>query len=442
MRRYLFLAIAGLLAFAAAAAVANYFFVRPTVLKIAVARGTDDQQLATAMARVFSAARDDVRLRVTPVNSAAASAAALQAGEVDLAIVRSDISMPPSGQTLVILHHNPALLIARGDEEISSVVELKGKRVGIVKGVAAGTGNSMLLDVILAQYDVQTGLVEHIALDRAEMYEAMKARRVDVLFVVGTITSDMVGDAVAAAAQASGGVNFVPIAEAKAIAQRAPALESIEIVRGSFGGNPPRPATTFDTLGVTARLIARSSMRESTAADLTRLLFSERLAIAQIAPIANQIEAPPTTKGAALPVHPGAAAYLDDEEKGFFDQYSDFIYIGAMLVSVIGSGLAALASRVSTVSHGEFDILLERLLVILKAARAAATPDELDRLETETDEILVAGMANRRLQKVDSHGMAALALALDQARRAIRERRALVERPPARLVDASRIARE
>jgi hypothetical protein len=184
--------------------------------------------------------------------------------------------------------------------------------------------------------------------------------------------------------------------------------------------------------------MARASLRDSIGSDLTRLLFSERPSIAQISPLANQIEAPDTTKGAALPVHAGAAAYLDDEEKGFFDKYSDFIYIGAMLLSIVGSGLAAVASRVSSISHTELDRLIERLLEILKGARRAVTPGELDRLETETDEILVESVANRRIHGVDAHGMAALSLALDQARRAIRERRALVELAPPRLVEPPR----
>ena len=440
MRRTLLIAIAGGLAFASAAVVVNYFFLRPAALRVAVARDTDDHKLMIAAARVFSATRENVRLRIVPVNTAAASAAALRAGEADLAVVRSDIAVPPNGQTLVILHHNPALLIARADSKVAEVPDLQGKKIGVIRGTASGEGNSMLLDVILAQYDVPANAIEHVLLDRTEVAEAMRSHRIDAAFVVAPATSDVVTDVVAATAQSGGGVTFVPIADAKAIAQRLPALESIEIVRGAFGGNPPRPSASFDTLAVSARLMARASMRDSVAADLTRILFTERLAIAQIAPLANQIEAPPVTKGAALPVHPGAAAYLDDEEKGFFDQYSDFIYIGAMLFSVVGSGLAALASRMTSVQHTEFDLLLERLLQILRNARSAGRSEDLDRLEQEIDEILVSGIANRRLHGMDAHGMAALTLALDQARRAVRERRGLLERIPGRPTEAPRTA--
>ena len=76
----------------------------------------------------------------------------------------------------------------------------------------------------------------------------MKDGRVDVVFVVGPATSEVVTDVVSAATHVSGGVIFVPIAEAKAIAQRLPALESIDIVRGTFGGKPPRPASLLKRL--------------------------------------------------------------------------------------------------------------------------------------------------------------------------------------------------
>ena len=440
MRRYLLIAIACSLTLASAVAVANYFFFRPAALRVAVARDTDDYRLMLAAAHVFAASHDDLRLRIVPVNTAAASAAALQAGEVDLSVVRSDIALPSNGQTLVILHHNPALLVAPAGSPIHDVVDLRGKRVGIVKGAASGEGNSALLNVVLNQYDLPASAVDHVLLNRADAGEAMRTGRVDAFFVVGPANSDVVTGAVSALTASTGGAAFIPIADAKAIAQRLPSLESIEIVRGAFGGNPPRPAESFDTLGVSARLMARASLRDSIAGDLTRLLFSERLSIAQIAPIANQIEAPSTTKGANLPVHPGAAAYLDDEEKSFFDQYSDFIYIGAMVLSVVGSGLAAVASRMSSVRHTELDHLLARLLEILKDARSAARSDELETLESETDEILVSGIANRRLHGVDGHGMAALTLALDQARRAIRDRREQLSRATPRLVEPSRNA--
>lgn len=439
MLRGLYIASAAGLLIAGAAAGLNYAFLRPTTLRVAVSQGTDDHRLVEAIARVFSG-RDGVRLRVVPVSTANASSAALQSENVDLAVIRSDISIPPNGQTLVILHRNPALLVGRGDDTIGSVPDLKGKTVGIVRGTATGMGNVKLFDTILAQYEIDPGAVRHEVIERDAMAEAVKSRQVDAIFVVGPATADFPSEAVTAMTKAAGSAKFIPIAEAKAIAQRSNVLESTEIVRGAFGGDPPRPSEAFETVGVSMRLMARASLRDSTAGEVTRRLFSERLSIAKLEKLANQIEAPATDKGAALPVHPGAAAFLDDEEKNFFDKYSDFIYLGAMALSVLGSGLAAVATRMSNTRHSEFDRVLERLLEILKAARGSGHPDELDDLEKQTDEILASSLANRRLRGLDSHAMTALGLALDQARDAIRERRTTLARQPRRPVEAPRLA--
>ncbi|HMN74015.1 MAG TPA: TAXI family TRAP transporter solute-binding subunit [Rhodoblastus sp.] len=440
MLRGLYIASAVGLALAGAAVAVNYVFLRPAVLRVAVAQGTDDHRLVDAIGRAFAVHRDGVRLRVVPVGTASASSAALQSESVDLAVVRSDIAVPSNGQTLVILHRNPALLIARGDDAIGSVSDLKGKTVGIVRGVASGVGNVTLFDTILAHYEIDPQLVRHEVLGRDGMADAIKSRQVDALFVVGPATANISGEAVAAVVRASGSAKFIPIAESKAIAQRFSALESTEIVRGAFGGDPPRPADAFETIGVSVRLMARASLQDSIAAEITRRLFAERPSIARLEKLANQIEAPATDKGAAMPVHPGAAAYLDDEEESFFDKYSDFIYLGAMALSVIGSAFAAVATRISHTRHTEFDRLLERLLEILKSARTAGRVDDLDEMEREADEILVSSFASRHLTGLDSHAMTAMGLALEQVRDAIRERRGVLRKQSLRPVEASRIA--
>ena len=74
-------------------------------------------------------------------------------------------------------------------------------------------------------------------------------------------------------------------------------------------------------------------------------------AVAAASPLANRMEEPSTEKSAAFPVHPGAAAYLDGDEESFLDKYSDLIYIGAMLMSVLASAAAALACRMTAANH-------------------------------------------------------------------------------------------
>ena len=91
-------------------------------------------------------------------------------------------------------------------------------------------------------------------------------------------------------------------------------------------------------------------------------------------PLANLIDAPDTSKSAALPVHPGAANYLDDNEETFFERYGDWIYILMAVLGFGGSAVAAIASRFSQKKDERADHLLGRLLSILKDARTPAIP--------------------------------------------------------------------
>jgi len=235
---------------------------------------------------------------------------------------------------------------------------------------------------------------------------------------------------------------FLPIAEAKAIAERSPQYEEFEVTRGAFGGAQPKPALDFDTLGVSTRLLARSSLSNETAGEVTRLMLAARPAIAARIAIANRIEAPPADKGAALPVHPGALAFLDDDEQSFFEKYSDAFYIGAMCLSVLGTGLAAAAARLTRHNAADADKIVRRLIEITKAARAAEHAAELEDYEEEADELLAQALAPATVHVLSVNRMGALSLALNQVRHAIGERRQSLLATPVRTQFAPRIVRE
>ncbi len=424
-RRYTFLILAGGLATAGAIALGGWWAGRPTALRVAVVHDSEDAQLVVAISQDFSKRREDVRIKPVYVNDAGAAAASLEANNADMAVVRSDIRLPLNGQTLALLHRNAAILLAGREAKINHISDLRGRAVGVIRGPTTGTGNLRLFDAILAQYEVPAKEVTVVELRREGVFEAMSSGKVAAVMTVGALNTQSVRDVVSAATMATGGDPvFIPVTEAKAMALNAPVFEAMEIVRGSFGGSPPKPAESVETLGVSVRLMAANTMKDSLAGAITRLLFSNRPSIAQVAPLANQFEAPSTDRGAAIPVHPGAAAYLDDEEETFFDKYSDVIYIGAMVLSVFGSAAAAVASRAGAAGKGaDSDRLLRQLLDVLRNARSSETLAALDVLEQETDDILIGGIAARNLRTLDPQMIHALTLALDQARLAIRERR-------------------
>lgn len=73
-------------------------------------------------------------------------------------------------------------------------------------------------------------------------------------------------------------------------------------------------------------IVAPKSLSENVVAMFTRKLFAVRPSLAREMPNAAKIEKPSTDKDAALPAHPGAAAYIDGNERTFMEKYGDYIW--------------------------------------------------------------------------------------------------------------------
>lgn len=393
-----------------------------STLRVAVGPANgEDTRILYAIAQILKREQSSVRLRVIPTEGPAQSAQALEAGQVELAVVRSDAAMPANAPTVAILHTNAALLVAPAESGIAHVSDLAGKTVGVLRGNAT---NERLLDVILAQYGVPSTLVNRKLLQPADLAEA--ASGLDAVLVFGAIPGMVIDDAVSALSQSRpGGLVFIGVSEAEALAQRQPAYEAVRIVRGTFGGTPPRPPDNVTTLGVTFRLVAKANVDQTDITELTRQIFENRTELASMVPLAAGIAAPDTAKAARHPVHPGAAAFLDDEELTFMERYGDWIYFGVMVVGFFGSAFAAVSSRFRRQSH-EQARRLDQLLGIMRAARRCNDPGELDRLEQDADDIFAATLQIATHEEIDPNRLAAFSLALEQVRHAIGERRRLL----------------
>lgn len=426
MRRPFLIALAVSLGVLGGGLVAYYWASQPTTLRIAVGPlGSENTRLVVALGQHLARDRLSLRLKLVLTDGVAASAEAVEEDRVDLAIVRTDVAMPRQAQTVAIMHRDAAVLMTTPATGITKVPDLRGRTIGIVRDLPA---NRELLDIVLAQYEIPKTAVQSIVLGSAnDIEQALRSGQIDAVFALGTVTGRTVTESVARVTQAADGPPvFIPILEADAIEQRLPAFETLEVVRGTFGGAPPRPAETFETIGVSHRLVARTSVDDNLVSELTRVLFSLRPALAAEVPLANRIESPETSKSAALPVHSGASAYYEGEVQSFFERYSDWIYLGVMVLSIAGSGIAAMASAAASRIRARNMALLSDLLSIVRRAHTGESIQELDDLDAQADDILSAALDKAGTGGIDNAGVAAFTLGLDQARRAIGERRRIL----------------
>src|ERR1700704_236950 len=406
-RMMMFITLAGILAIVGTLAGAYYFAMRPVVLRIAVGpANSDDLKLVQKLTQAF--AHHSVRLRPIQTDGATASAQALAEGKADLAIVRGDLDVPKNAQAVATLRKNVAVLWvpppakAKGKKaapKITKIPQLAGHRIGVVGRTQA---NVNLLKVILQQYGVDPNKVEIIQFPANEAAEAIRNQKADVYLAAGPVNSKITADAISASARDGGTPTFLAIDSAEAIAQNYPAYEASDIPAGAFGGSPDRPEDEVKTISFSHHIVARKGLSDA-------------------------------AKDAAIPVHPGAAAFVDGEEKTFLDRYSDYIWWGLMALSAMGSLGAWFAGYLKKDERSNNSSFRDRLRDMLARARRSDSAEDLDQMQAEADDILRDILHCFEHGAIEEGALTAFNIALEQFHNAVADRRALLISMPQNL---------
>jgi TRAP transporter TAXI family solute receptor len=434
-RSMMLIVLAGVLAIVGTLAGAYYFEMRPVTLRIAVGpANSDDLRVVQALTQAFAQAHSHIRLRPIQTDGAAASAQTIADGKADLAIIRGDLNVPKNAQAVATLRKNvavlwvpPAVKGKKAGPKITKIAQLSGRRVGVIGRTQA---NVDLLKVILLQYGVDPAKVEVIQFPTSEAADAIRSQKADAYLAAGPVNSKITAEAVAASTRDGLAPTFLAIDSAEAIAQNHPIYEASEIPAGAFGGAPNRPEEEVKTISFSHHIVARKDLSETTVAAFTRQLFAIRQTVMAEFPLAAKIETPDTDKDAAIPVHPGAAAFVDGEEKSFLDRYSDYIWWGLMALSAMGSAGAWFGGYLKKDERHNNSSLRERLLDMIAAARRSDSAEELDTMQAEADNILRDTLRCFEDGAIEEGALTTFNIALEQFHHAVADRKALLANMP------------
>jgi TRAP transporter TAXI family solute receptor len=431
----LLLLAAGLFIFTAVAGT-SYLLLRPVTLRIAVGPpGSDDQKLIQGLAQAF--ARDGSSVRLAPITTEGAteSIALLKSGKTDLAVARGDLDLPANAESVAILRKNvvvlwsPSGLAPKGSKKeptpkIKDINGLAGHRVGVIGRTQA---NVTLLRVILTESGVDPDKVAITQFGTDQIAEMARDATIDAFMAVGPLDSKITTDAIAATARARGEPKFLPIDVSEAIAQKHPLYESEEIPGSSFSSSPARPDDKVETVSVNHLIVAPHTLSETSVGTFTRQLFAVRQTLARELHGAAKIEKPDTDKDAALPAHPGAAAYIDGTERTFLEKYSDYMWGALLLISGVGSGLAWLRHYLKRDEREQNTLHREKLLATISKVREVASLEELAVMQREVDGILRETLECYDDGAIEEGDLSAFGLVLEQFHHAVVERRAAID---------------
>ena len=404
---------------------ASYVALRPTVLKVAVpASDPIDQRVIGAAAEMLNAQRAPVRIEMVPVGDTQIALEALESLKVNLAVVRADAALRDRVHTVMIMRRDVAVLIAPKIGKVQKIGDLAGTMVGVTR---EGPLDGGLLLPVLDYYGIGRDKTKYMALPPDEIANALKTKKVDAIIAVGAIASKRMGDVVAEAGRgARGAIQFIDIEEADAIAKRIPALESVEVDQGAFGGRPPRPAESFNTLGYSIRLVATQKADNETIAELMRQLYLVRQNLSASIPGAGLMEAPDVDEATSFLIHPGVRIYVNGEQKSFLDRYSDLIFLGMFVASGLGSVTAGMFGLKGGRRDRDPMVPVRDLQSVLDAVRDAPSVEELDKLERAAEEIFRVTYAHGIKDELPASGIASFDMAMREFRSRVAARRVVL----------------
>jgi hypothetical protein len=264
-----------------------------------------------------------IRCSAQPSEGSVANIEALRAGEVDFAIVQSDVQNDAlrgggafSGEpafddlrAVMALHPEPLTVVARADAGIKRFEDLFGKRISYGR---PGSGARGVWDNVAGRmgWD-QRSFAATLELDPEQQPAALCDGRVDAfVFTVGhpapTIQEATTGcDAV-----------LIPVTGSRISALVAvnPFYFETEIPGGLYRGNPD----DVPTFGVGATLVTRADVAEDIVATLVESVYGKIDTLHALDPVLAGLDPQEMVQsGLTAPLHPAAAAFY--RENGWIE---------------------------------------------------------------------------------------------------------------------------
>ncbi|MGG4605301.1 TAXI family TRAP transporter solute-binding subunit [Paenalcaligenes sp. Me131] len=244
---------------------------------------------------------------------------ALKTGEIDFAMVQSDIAnhayvgdaqfaaVGPYEplRAMFSLHPESVTIVARKELEATSFDDLQGKRVNIGHpGSVARAAVDQLLDAKGTDYEFFSRTTE---LRADELTESLCSGRIDAFILSVGHPSASVQDPAALC-----GAQVVPLTGevVETLVDTYPYYAKVDIPGGIYSNNP----ANVPTYGVLSTVVTRADVDEQRVYDMTKAIFGGLDNFKRLHPSLEHLDKQRMTKdGLSMPLHPGALRYFREQ---------------------------------------------------------------------------------------------------------------------------------
>lgn len=269
-----------------------------------------------AIAEVLNAHKDvvDWKVQAKGTKGSQENIRRLQQDELELALSNAAISyFAVRGEAgwdqeydisaIATLAPNVALFIARADSGITSIADLKGKRV--ITG-PAGAGFQMFVEPILAEHGIAWDDITSIAATQSAAVDQLGDGSADAAFLGGAVPTGSITQATS-----TFDVTFIPFDEdaRQRLIEKYRFFHSATIPAGTYKGLD----SDFAGLNVgSMHLITSSTQDEPLIYEITKTIWENRAEIAEKHPAGKAINEKNVTRDTGIPYHPGAVRYYQE----------------------------------------------------------------------------------------------------------------------------------
>ncbi|MGQ9646607.1 MAG: TAXI family TRAP transporter solute-binding subunit [Thermodesulfobacteriota bacterium] len=274
--------------------------------------------LAGAISRIVYEKIPDLKVTVEASGASVANAKLIASGDADFAILQNDIAYyaftgvkpmfdkpVPNIRGVTSLYPEHCQIHARKDAKISSVKDLKGKRVAVGP---LGSGTEQNAIQILGAYGLKfedLGKVERLT--ATESADFLKDGRIDAAFyTVGVGASAIVDPALMIETM------IVPVdgPQADALIKKYPFYSKDKVPAGIYKGVDK----DVPTVAVLAILVAKAELEEDVVYKITKAMFENIKSIETAHAKGKEVKLEKALIGMPIPIHPGAQKFF--AEKG------------------------------------------------------------------------------------------------------------------------------
>lgn len=404
----------------------GYRQTRVKSLPLAAGSSTGDSYIICAALRtVVERHYRGIRIRLLETGGTVENLRMLEDGRAALAVAQADVAAGPSARIVAVLYDDTFQLLKHRDSAIGNFAGLRGRTIALPQ--SGGQFQSFL--VVAGHFGFRESDFRFIGSTDADADLAFADGRADALFRVRALANPSIERLVQ-----TGNAAFLRIDHALAMKINHPAFVPATIPAGAYLGNPAVPPDDLPSISVHRTLLARAGADEEAVRDITEILFDYRQEIAQEISDQNaemrlllaQVRRPELQADLGPALHPGALQYYEKDKPPFIIAHADSTGLLLTVLVMIGSWIWQLRAWLQRQQKSIADRYSNRVVELIKKARATASPSTLDEIRAELVDLLTAAVGDLDADRLSEESFHSFRAILQIGLEVVKESRAVL----------------